>query len=282
MSRRPRWWFTLQASKKEACLAVDLYNRSSAERSLEGFVVHTHTAWLYMLHARFERDRVDFRYWHRHRLVRVDGEPKTWDLARGLVEAYPDPNDPVRRNVEFFIQLRNKIEHRYAELIAVAVAGKTQAHVLNYEDALTETFGASEGLGDVLRFPVFVSSLTPDAVKALGRAHRKLPKRLTTFIRNYDAALPDEVKDDYRYDFRILLLPKTGPKTDADAVVRFVREDELSDMQRDVVETITREKLVPVQNKGKYTPGAVAKKGRSGSRGEVRRLVPSCARVEIL
>ena len=260
MARPRKWWYTLQASKKEACLAVDLYNRSSAERSLEGFIVHMHLAWLYMLHARFDRDGIDFRYWEGRRLVRVDGEPRTWELTRCLVEEYPDPNDPVRRNVEFFIQLRNKIEHRYAELVAVVVAGKTQAHVLNYEDAVTDTFGAREGLGDNLRFPVFVSSLTSDAVEALKRTHRKLPKRLTTFIQNYDAALPGEVQGDYRYDFRILLLPQTGPKTEADAVVRFVREDEMSDEQRDVVETITREKLVPVQNKGKYKPGAVAQK----------------------
>jgi hypothetical protein len=51
----------LQASKNEACLAVDLYNRSSGKRSLEGFVVHKHLAWLYLLHARFEHDGVDFR-----------------------------------------------------------------------------------------------------------------------------------------------------------------------------------------------------------------------------
>jgi hypothetical protein len=47
--------YTLQASKSEACLAIDLYNRSSSERSLEGFIVHMNLAWLYLLHARFMR-----------------------------------------------------------------------------------------------------------------------------------------------------------------------------------------------------------------------------------
>jgi hypothetical protein len=263
MPRRPKWWYTLQASKNEACLAVDLYNRSSSERSLEGFIVHMNLAWLYLLHARFERDHVDYRYWDGHRLRRVDGEPKTWGLKRCLQEEYSDANDPVRRNAEFFIQLRNKIEHRYEKLLSVVIAGKTQAHVLNYEEACVRLFGAKEGLGDNLRFPVFVSSLTPDAVETLKRIHRKLPKRVTTFIREYDASLPEEVQGDYRYDFRVLLLPQTGPKTDADAVVRFVREDEMTDEQRkarDVVQTITRDKLVPVQNKGKYKPGVVAQK----------------------
>ena len=39
----------------------------------------------------------------------------------------------MRCNVEFFSKVRNKIEHRYERLFASAIAGKTQAHVLNYE-----------------------------------------------------------------------------------------------------------------------------------------------------
>ena len=73
----------------------------------------------------------------------------------------------MRRNVEFFIQLRNKIEHRYEKLLSVVIAGKTQAHVLNYEETCVRLFGTKEGLGEDLRFPpVFVSSLTPDAVES--------------------------------------------------------------------------------------------------------------------
>ena len=222
-------------------------------------------AWLYLLHARFMRDKVDYRYWEKghRRLVRIDGEPKTWELATCLAKQYPNADDPVRRNAEFFIQLRNKIEHRYEALIAVVIAGKIQAHVLNYEEACIGLFGTKEGLGDTLRFPVFVSSLTPAAIESLKRTHRKLPKKATKFIHEYDASLPEAVQGDYRYDFRVLLLPQTGPKTDADAVIRFLREDEMTDEQRaarDVVQTITRKKLVPVQNMGKYKPGAVAHK----------------------
>jgi hypothetical protein len=262
MAQRPKWWHVLQASKHEAALAVDLYNRSTVARSFEGFVVHMHLAWLYMLHARFIRDDVDFRYRNTNgRFQRVDGEIKTWELASCLRVAYPDEHSVVRCNVEFFIRLRNKIEHRYEQLLAAVVAGKTQAHVLNYEEQLVAIFGAAESMGDSLRFPIFLSSLTPDAVEALKRTHRALPKRLNSFIREFDDALPDEVQGDWRYDFRVLLLPQTGAKTDADAIMRFVREEDMTDEQRrarDVVQTIVRTKQVPVQNKGRHRPGAVA------------------------
>jgi hypothetical protein len=261
VAQRPKWWHLLQAAKNEARLAVDLYNRPTEARSLEGFVVHMHLAWLYMLHAHFVKSEVDFRYWdegHR-RLAKVDGEPKTWELKRCLQEVF-GTEDPVRRNVEFFIRLRNRIEHRYEELLATVIAGKVQAHVLNFETTLVVLFGSKEGMGDTLRFPVFLSSLTPDAVDVLKKTYKQLPKRMTSFIREYDAAQPEPVQSDYRYDFRVLLLPQTGPKTEADAVMRFVREEEMTQQQKDVVQTIVRNRPVAVQNKGKYKPSAVAQK----------------------
>ncbi len=229
MARRPHWWHHLQASKQEALLAVDLYNQSRRERRLEAFVVHMHMAWLYLLQARFERDGIDF--WYRTsgdwRIRGKDGEFRTWELARCIKEQFPKTNDPVRSNVEFFIGFRNKIEHYYERLLETLVAGKCQSHILNYEATLVELFGQEEGLADQLRFPVFVSSLTEDAVEALKKTHKRLPKRLTRYVEEFDAALDEEVRSDHRYDFRVLLIPQTGPKSEADVAMRFVRLDEL-------------------------------------------------------
>lgn len=59
---------------------------------------------------------------------RVDGEIKTWELARCLQTAYPNERDPVRCNVEFFLRLRNKIEHRYEQLLAGGESGNSITH----------------------------------------------------------------------------------------------------------------------------------------------------------
>ncbi len=125
MAARPKWWHILQASRREALLAVDLCNRAASERSLEAFIVHMSLAWLYLHHARFERDGVDYRYrdGDGRRFVRVDGEIKRWELARCLREAFSDERSPMRANVDFFVKVRNEIEHRYERLLAVALAG---------------------------------------------------------------------------------------------------------------------------------------------------------------
>jgi hypothetical protein len=84
----------VEASPDEASHAVRLYNDATDIRSFEGFVVHMHRAWLYLLHAEFTLDKIDYRYWQRdnpRRLERIDGEPKQWELAHSVRERWPDP-----------------------------------------------------------------------------------------------------------------------------------------------------------------------------------------------
>ena len=261
MARKRVWQHVLAASKQEALLAVDLYNRPGEDRRLEAFVVHMQIAWLYLLHAQFRRDGVD--YWYRdpqgRKFRAADGEPRSWELAHCLKAVFKQ-NDPVRRNVEFFIGLRDKIEHRYERVVGAVVAGKCQSLILNYEAALVEKFGAKEGLADVLRFPVFLSSLTEEAVTALKQTYTRLPKRITSYVEAFDGSLSNKIRNDYRYDFRVFLIPQTAPKSQADVAMRFVRLDELPKRQRDdlqVVETIVRDKKVPVEHLGEYRPGEV-------------------------
>lgn len=265
MAPRPRWWKQLQEAKKEALLAVDLFNRVGDLRRLEAFVVHMQIAWLYMLQARFTRDDVDF--WHHgpdgRRVRGEDGEFRAWSLRESLAEQFPDPNHPIRRNVEFFVGLRDKVEHRSSTEIEPAVSGRCQALILNFEQTLTDLFGDEEGLADQLRFPVFVSSLTTDAVAAAKETYRRMPRGVARYIEEFDAATDAETREDQRYEFRVLLVPKTGSKTEADVAMHFVRLDQLTTDQRqglEVVQTIVREKQVPVAYLDHFKPTQVAER----------------------
>ena len=264
MAPRPRYWQVLQSAKEEAMLAVDLYNRPLGHRYLEAHIVHMHMAWLYLGHGVFIRDGVDFRYWQpdgRHLKRTKDGDPMTWDLARSIVELYPDENNPVRRNLEFFIPLRNMVEHRHARVIEAVVAGRIQSNVLNFEQKVVSEFGSKEGLGQVLRLPIFLSSLTEDAAEAVKRAYDLLPVRIRNFISDYEEGLPEDVRNHPHYDLRIYLVPKTGPKTQADAALEFVRTGDLTPEQREAlqqVQVIIRDRIVPMANQGLHKPSAVA------------------------
>lgn len=264
MAPRPSWWHKLQASKQEALLAVDLYNRPGEDRRPEAFIVHMQIAWLYVIHAKFDRDDID--YWYRDdrgRRIKVEGDFKCWELAKCIKEIFPNQEHPVRRNVEFFIGFRNKIEHRYEKLLEPVIAGKAQSLIMNYEQLLVETFGVPEALADELRFPVFLSSLSENALAALKETHKKLPRRLTNYVQEYDDSLSEEVRDDMRYEFRVYLIPQTGSKTEADVAMRFIRLEDLSADERAQLEqmrTIVRDRQVPVSNAGKHKPSDVSRK----------------------
>jgi hypothetical protein len=258
---RPRWWHQLQASKGEARLAVDLYNRTGTERRLEAFVVHMMLAWVKALQARWGRDDLDvFERDERGRRQRGQyGDFLTISLGKMLRKEFK-PKDPVRKNIEFFIGLRNRIEHRYDAETALLVSGKTEALMLNYEDYLTDIFGIGEGLADELRFPIFVSSITGDAVTAIKEVRKRVPMSVRTYIEKFDADLDDAVAEDGRYEFRVTLIPQVGPKSSADAAINFVRLDELTPEQREELEriqAIVRYKQVPVTDMG-FLPGEVA------------------------
>lgn len=75
MPPRPKWWRILA----EACVAVDFYNRSGDRRNYHDFVMHMHTALLYLLQAEFERGGVDYIYRNArgHALKTKDGDSRS-------------------------------------------------------------------------------------------------------------------------------------------------------------------------------------------------------------
>ena len=263
MARPRKHWPMVEASRDEASLAVRLYNDPAEVRSFEGFVVHMHLAWLYLLHAEFTRDDVDYRYWLRdkpHRLEKVDGEPKRWELAKSAKERWPDPKHPVRANLEFFIGLRNKVEHRYAkeqQALSAIVSGQAQALLLNYEQELSDQFGLGSSLATRLRFPLFVGSFTSEGERALLKLRKKLPASLRAFIVEYHANLDSAVSDDPRYELRLRVLQELAPRSDPDALaIQFTRYDDMTEDERAAAEKLGRKGKVIIKERIRNVAGA--------------------------
>lgn len=271
VARPPRWQATLEASVEEVCLAVRLYNDSAEARAFEGFVVHMHLAWLYLLHAEFIRDDIDYRYWDRQfkkRLLKVDGEPKRWELERSMTERWPAETDPVRANLALFIRLRNRLEHRHAhadEALMLNLAGHAHALLVNYESELTAQFGDNQSLALRLRLPIFVGTFTPQGEQALRRFRNTLPADLRSFVTVYESGLDEAVTNDSRYELRLRAMVELAPK-DPDAVaMQFTHYSDMTDEERAVVEelgrrgqVIVRDRNQPVSGLGRLMPKPAA------------------------
>jgi len=263
---KPIWMQILETAKDEAVLAVDLYNRPRQARMLEAFFVHMHLAWQYLLHAEFKRDGVDYRYRdQRGKLMKIEGENKTWELQKCITQRW-DTEEPVRRNLEATVAIRNRIEHRWQRELTVATAGFAQALVLNFESELCQQFGQRHSLDDTLRFPLFVGAFTSDGVERMIAAQAALPASLRGFLTSFHTGLDDSLADDQRYEFRVHLIPRTGPRSESDISLTFVREEGLTQEQRHAFEelgkagtVIVRERVRPIVNSGLLRPAQVAR-----------------------
>ena len=258
------WERTLAAARDEALLAVDLYNQSNRPRRLEAFFVHMQLAWLYLFQASYQRDSKPYTFSKDGQPELIDGEPKSWDLSKFARERWND-KDPVRKNLELSILLRNKIEHRFEEAVSVAVAGYAQALLLNFNNELTETFGEAATLGGELRFPVFIGSFTRDGAAQIAATAQRAPSEIKKFLMEFESGLDKEVAEDHRFELRIHLIQKVGAKTEADVALTFVREEDLTEEDRTALTeigkrgtTIIREQIRDVANAGKLKPTDVA------------------------
>lgn len=267
MAPRPRWHHTLMAAQAEALTAVEIYNSPTSLRPLEGLLVHMHVAWLYLLHAGFDKAGIPFHYKDPRtgRYIKVDGERKSWELQRCIEHRWPSVNDPVRQNLELTVQLRNKIEHRFERGLIVAASGFAQALIVNFESELVAEFGSPYSIADRVHIPVALSTFSRDGAAALASAQLRLPKRLRDFFIDYRATLDDSVLNDQAFELRIEIVQKRSPKSDADLAVSFVREDDLSgeelnayrELER-IGRVILREKERDVANLGWMKPSAAS------------------------
>lgn len=226
-----------------------------------------HLAWLYLLHAEFQRDGIDYRYWQKgnsRRLEKIDGEPKMWELAKCVLERWPD-QIAIRANIEFFIALRNKIEHRFTKFqqeLALAVGGRSQALLLNFEEELTTQFGVQFSLATKLRFPVFIGSFTTEGQLALERLHSKLPDELKRFIVRSTRDLADDVRDDDKYDMRLRVFMELVKNPASGLPIQFVRAADMTEEQKAALLkspglVIVREQQRDVSNCGWMKPRQV-------------------------
>lgn len=119
----------LDRSRTNAGLALELINRPQMANRLDAFVLLMVTAWEQLLKADLE---------HRKRHSIFTGTTTTTKrkitikLSTVLERHFPDPRDPVRRNIEALKDLRDEAAHLLVSEITGIVSHYFQATILNY------------------------------------------------------------------------------------------------------------------------------------------------------
>lgn len=259
----------LEKCRAAAIAAVEVYNRPGPRFRTAQYLILITVAWTALFHAIFFRRRK--RPWYRKRAEgtgravryqKIDGEPKHWDLSECLRQYFADQNTPERKNLEFLIGLRNKIEHRHLPELDAALYGECQAALMNLEDLMVREFGQKYALAEQLAISLQFSRIVPEEkAKAARVLATSSAKSVKDYIERFRAGLGDPTLNSMKYSFHVFLVPKVvNRQSAADVAVQFIRIDEASpeDLDRlDKLNVLIREKHVPIANLGLYKPGEV-------------------------
>jgi hypothetical protein len=250
-------------ARESALLAVETYNRPTATFRSGAFIVLMVIAWTSVFHALFLRRRVKpfYRKKNSKRFEKIDGEPKHWELKECLQQFYKAEHPAVRKNLEFFIGLRNKVEHRSLAQLDPEIFGECQAMLLNFESLLVSEFGDRFAIRGGLTFALQFARSVPKAQPA-GKSQKAF-KGVKQYVDSFRTSLSTDVLSDLEFSFKVFLVPKIGNHAAKDAVaVEWVKYDasKPEDMrQYEKVVAMIKPKEVLVANLGLIKATQVAK-----------------------
>lgn len=257
----------VEKARETALLAVETYNRPTASFRSGAYIVLMIIAWTSLFHAMFFHKGIKpyYRKLSTRRFDRIDGEPRCWELKECLQQYFKTSSPAVRRNLEFFIGLRNKIEHRSLAQIDPEVFGECQAMLLNFESLLISEFGDRYGIRGGLTYALQFSKVIPkgsaaSAVKASSGSFKAIRQYVDTFR----SSLSLDVQNDLAYSFKVFLVPKIGNHASKDSVaVEWIKYDpskpeEMRNYEK--VVAMIKPKEVQIANLGLLKPSQVAQK----------------------
>lgn len=242
--------------------AVEAYNRPGRNFRTAQYLVMLVIAWTALFHAIYYRRSEKPWYKKNGRFERVDGDPKHWDLSECVKRYYGAVNSPERRNIEFLVGLRNKIEHRHLPELDPSLYGECQASLINLEELLIASFGTKYGMAEQLAVSLQFSTVVPPEKKRAARALAvNNSKSVKDYVETFRGSLPATVLSSMKYSYNVFLVPKVANRqSTADASVEFVKVNEASpeELQRlERLNVLIREKKIPIANLDLYKPSAV-------------------------
>ena len=261
---------SLDKAKQSALQAVDTYNKTGTVFRSGTYIVLMVIAWTSLFHAIFWKNKVKPYYEieddnGNSQYQKVDEDYKRWELSECLRQYYQSQNTPERKNLEFFIGLRNKIEHRNMPELDVQIFGECQAMLLNFESLLVNEFGEECSLNENLAMSLQFSTITDEGKReAIRRLSMNTYPSVTDYVENFRSGLTSDIYESMEFSYRVFLLPKIGNHMkSSDLAVEFINVNQLDDSKIEEYERVvallkTRE--VQVRNPGYLKPGQVVSK----------------------
>ncbi len=251
----------LSKARDSALLAVEVFNKPAVSFRSAAYIALMVIAWTALFHAIFFARKKKPYYRKSGKYVMQDGDPKHWELATCLDMYYQkDTQNPVRKNLEFFIKLRNQIEHRHLPELDGNIFGECQAMLLNFDALIAKEFEQKHCLRESLSFSL---QLFPSTESFAAAAKTKPSyKSVQSFIEQYRTSIGENILQNGQYSFKAFLIQVANHETKDALAIQFVQYDLLTAEQKAQVEKIPafiKYKQVAVTNADKFKAGEVVK-----------------------
>lgn len=266
----------LESAVDSALLAVEVFNKPRTSFRTQAFVTLMVIAWTRLFHAYFHQTIGDKYYYKKtgsNRYEMIDGERKTWEL-KTCIRKYRGLTEGELANLDFFIKLRNKIEHRNIEKreLDILMFGECQALLSNFENELVKLFGTDYSINENLTYSLQFSTMrTKEQERATKRALSADIADIKKFVETYRTSLPQKVFDSQDYSIKLIQVPKISNTKRNDVAIEFVNWNALNSEDKKAyqkLDAIVKDRIVKheVLNLGGLKPGKVLElvKNKSG------------------
>lgn len=122
----------LDKSEEAFLMAIEIYNKPTISYRLEGFTFFICNAWELLLKSKMLQNNEDIYY--------KDKPNRTISLSNCIAHVFTNDKDPVRKNLEILIGLRNTTTHFIIKEMDSIYLPFMQANVLNYSQKLYDFF----------------------------------------------------------------------------------------------------------------------------------------------
>lgn len=258
----------LEKSRDSALLAVEMYNKPAIKFKSGGYIVLMVISWTALFHAIFFRQKRKPFYKDGRFFRKRDGDYCYWELSYCLKEYFgDDSSNPIRKNLEFFIPLRNMVEHKSIPEIDTDVFSECQALLLNYDKIVEKEFGKKYCIRECLSFAL---QLFPSS-KSLNSAVISNPstKPIVDFIKAYRNSISTDIINSGEYAFKAFLIQVANHDSKNSLPVQFFSYDKLTAEQKKNVNRVAalvknKHVQIPVQNMDLIKPNKVVKRVQKG------------------
>lgn len=258
----------LEKSKDSALLAVETYNKPAIKFKSGAYIVLMTISWTALFHGIFLKNKIKPFHKENNRFVKRDGDFYYWELGTCLNKYFGgDSENPIRKNLEFFIPLRNMIEHKSIPEIDSDIFAECQSLLLNFDKIMEKEFGTTYCIRESLSFAL---QLYPSS-KSLNNAVVENPsaKSIVDFIKSYRSSITTDTLNSGEYSFKAFLIQVANHDSKSALPIQFIQYDKLTDIQKSGVNrvaTLVKNKFVQVSvsNMDKIKPNDVVKKVQAG------------------